>query len=102
MECPYCTGKGENALEECDKNITYKACKEPNMVCGVAVVKSEVARGCITVDRVDWFIKVCRKPRAPKPCNMGICEESRCMAKLRVTGIVFPCYDNDDDNDNKN
>ncbi len=88
LKCLECFGEGENAKEECDKNIVSEDCGGINEVCGVGHFKTEDGfefhRGCITRSEYREHKADCEAN--PTECVVVMCETPNCKPELPAIG----------------
>ncbi|KAL9965017.1 hypothetical protein ACROYT_G028741 [Oculina patagonica] len=90
LECLKCSGKGENAQEECDKNIVSEVCESTNEVCAVGHLKIKDGielfhRGCIPLGEQYTEGKVFCEAN-PTECVFAMCETPNCKPELPAIG----------------
>ncbi|XP_078378788.1 uncharacterized protein LOC144661942 [Oculina patagonica] len=88
LQCLECSGEGENAQEECDKNIVSEVCEGKNDVCGVGHFKTEdgfeFLRGCVTMSEYRDYKAYCKAN--PGSCVVATCETPNCKPELPAIG----------------
>ena len=89
--CPLCNGRGENALSNCDKEISYDICNDANdaygdmmkdPVCAVFTRQTEAgfaARICLSREDYNEKALTCKSEEG---CESAICDQPRCKAEL--------------------
>ena len=88
LQCLECFGQGENAQEECDKNIVSEVCEGKDEVCGVGRFKTEDGfqfhRGCITRTEYEQSKAYCEANQGS--CVVATCKTSNCKPILPAIG----------------
>ena len=86
--CPFCNGRGENALSNCDKKISYDICNDAyadvvkDPVCAVFTRQTEAgfaARFCLNREDYNEKALTCKSEEG---CESAICDQPRCKAEL--------------------
>ena len=83
--CPECYAEGQNAEEDCEKNIVFEGCKR-NEVCAVGKFAKgdgfEFHRGCVSRYEYNKYKAGCQANKGS--CVVAMCKKPNCRPELPV------------------